>query len=159
MAQPLLDFLTGRARAALPFMRAAAAAGVKATNALDVLRAFGVGFQAQAFYDVYNALLGRAKLPAYLRLVPENVPLPYEAHFVNPAPQRNNYQYIVRVFHPPTQNEQHVAIVSDTALSQAQIFAATDELFAGETPYEVMAEQYPDAEKTILEASVATGVI
>jgi hypothetical protein len=139
-------------------MRKAAAAGVTAANALDVLRAFGVGFQTQAFYDVYNALLGRAKLPAYLRIVPETVTLPYEAHFVNPVPQRQNYQYTVRVFHAPTDHEQYVTVGSDVPLSVLQIKSVVDSIFASEAVYEVEREEYPDSEVSLEEAKVKTGV-
>jgi hypothetical protein len=158
MAQPLLDFLTGRARAALPFMRKAVAAGVSAANALDVLRAFGVGFQTQAFYDVYNALLGRAKLPAYLRIVPDTTTLPYEAHAVNPVRQRTNYEYVIKIFHPPTGHQQYITVGSAVPLSVLQLKAQTDAIFASEAIYEVTREEYPDSEVTVIEANVAAGV-
>jgi hypothetical protein len=158
MAQPLLDFLTGRARAALPFMRKAAAAGVTAANALDVLRAFGVGFQTQAFYDVYNALLGKATIKNYLRIVPETVTLPYEAHAVNPVRQRTNYEYVLEIFHPPTGHQQYITVGSAIPLSQLQLKAQADAIFSSEAVYEVEQAEYPDSEVTVIEANVATGV-
>jgi hypothetical protein len=158
MAQPLLDFLEGPARAALGFMRRAAAAGVTGTAALDVLRAFGLKISTQAFYDVYNALKGNAKLPAYLRITPETTPLPYEAHTTNAIPQGTNYQYVVQVFHAPTNRKQYLTFGSDIPLSQANIAALTDAAFASESVYELTQEEYLDSEFTIIEANIIPGL-
>lgn len=159
MAQPLLDFLEGRARAFLPFLRTGAAAGVKATAVIDVLRAFGIPFTTQRVLDIYAALQNRADLPRYLRLVPQTIPLPPEAHTINVVyEQVADYNYLVSVFHPATGRQEYITVASDIALSQANIRAQVDALFSGEK-YQISLEEYPDATVTIEDAKVREGVI
>jgi hypothetical protein len=159
MAQPLLDFITGSARMALPFLRKAAAAGVKAGAVIDVLRAFGLKFSTQRMLDVYAALQGRADLSRYLRIVPPTVTLPYEAHTEAVFNMRTNYQYVVRVFNPATQNEQYVTVVSEFPLAEVQIRAEVDTIFATGQKYQVPLDEYTDSDVSIVEANRSAGVV
>jgi hypothetical protein len=159
MAQPLLDFLEGRARVALPFLRAAANAGVKVTAVIDVLRAFGLKFATQPILDIYAALQGRADIRRYLRIVPPATTLPAEAHAANVVyNQAENYNYVIRVFNPALQHEQYVVVASAVPLSQLQIRAKVDAMFATGERYKLSLEEYSDAEVTIEEANRRLGI-
>jgi hypothetical protein len=159
MAQPLLDFLEGRARVALPFLRAAATAGVKVTAVIDVLRAFGLKFATQPILDIYAALQGRADIKRYLRIVPLTTTLPSEAHKANVVyNQIANYNYVIRVFHPDTMGTQYVVVASAVPLSQLQIRAKVDAMFATGERYKLTLEEYADSEVTIEEANRRLGI-
>jgi hypothetical protein len=157
MAQPPLEFLAGAAKIAAPFLRKAAAAGVKATAVLDVLRAFGLRFSTQQMLDVYAAIQGRADLERYLRIVPPNVTLPPEAHVLNPSPQRVNYQYLIQVTHPVLETPRFATISSDVPLSASTIKAQTELLFRSSETTRLEEGNFSDAEVTILEAKRSAG--
>jgi hypothetical protein len=125
---------------------------------IDVLRAFGLKFQTQRMLDVYAALQGRADLERYLRIVPATTTLPYEAHTEAVYNIGTNYQYVVRVFNPALNNEQFVTVASEFPLSETQIRANVDAIFASGKKYEVPLDEYADADITIIEANRSAGV-
>lgn len=158
MAQPQLEFLTGKARQALPFLRGFARAELSPTSALNLLKALNIPIRTQTTLDIYAALQNRADITRYLRLVPPTQPLPTEAHTGAVAPQRNNFEYIIQVTHPATGVSQYVQIGSDIPLSQNAINSRVDAIFAGNEKYQIALEDYPDSTVQIVEANIAAGV-
>ena len=117
MPQPLLDFLTGRARQALPFLRQLVSEGLEPTVIISELREYNLGFQTQRVLDVIAALYGRANVARWIRLVGANTALPPEAHTTNVAGQSTNYQYVVRVENAPVGVPEFLTVSSDIPLS------------------------------------------
>jgi hypothetical protein len=155
MAQPFLEFLTGRARIALPYLRGASARGLTTSAALALLKELGIAIRTQTATDIYAALRGRANPEQYSRLIPSTEPLPYEAHGRNIQPQEENYQYVVEVFHPQTGNQQYIQFASAIPLSRNLIDARVEMIFAAGEKYAVTFEQLPDSSITIVEASTS----
>ena len=158
MAQPKLEFLTGKARQALPFLRGFANAELSPTSALNLLKALNIPIRTQTVLDIYAALQNRADLNRYLRLVPPTEPLPAEAHTGAVAPQRNNFEYIIQVTHPASKVSQYVQIGSDIPLSRNAIESRVAAIFIGNEKYNISLEDYPDATVKIVEANIGAGV-
>ena len=158
MAQPQLQFLVGKARAALPILRGAAAQGLSATEALGLVEQAGIRTLRSVIFDIYAALQGRANVAQYLRLTPTTETLPPEAHARAVNPQADNYFYTARVFHPDTGNQQYVIVGSAVPLSEVQIRGSVDAIFATGEKYKVTLEDYPDSTVDIVEATVGSGV-
>jgi hypothetical protein len=150
----MLEFLTGKARAALPILRGAAARGLSPGEALGLVESAGIRTFRTVIFDIYAALQGLASLAQYIRLQPLNEPLPYEAHSRNVQPQPQNYSYVVRVFHAPSNREQYMQFNSEVPLSPNQIGALTESRIAAK-PYEVSLEDLPDASIDIIEANTS----
>lgn len=121
MAEPLLDFLTGRARAALPFLRYAAARNLPASIANDILRQLGGGLQTQRIGDIYAVLQQRANPERIARLSGENAVIPIDIHTVSPEQLSSNYQYVIRTDITTNQQEDFLTVSSDVPLSPGQI--------------------------------------
>ena len=128
MPEPLLDFITGRARAALPFLRKAAAAKVSPSAAADVLRAFGAGIQTQKLLDIYAVLQQRFSVAQVLRLVPETTPIPEDLHFEPPFDVNHNFEYVVAPTFSVGNPDDYLTVVSSVPLSPASIRALGAEL-------------------------------
>ena len=158
MAQPLLDFLTGRARTALPFLRAGVAQGLSSSAIIAALQGQGLSFARQRMLDVIAALQGRADINRYIRLAGETTPLPPEAHTVSVTNLRTNYQYVVRAENPVTEDEYYVTVVSAVPLSVVQIRALADSAFLGTGDSSIDREEYDRSIVTIEEANVDPSV-
>ena len=128
MAEPLLDFLTGRAKAALPFLRGAVAQGLKPEQIIAALQASGIPtFRREVMLGIIAALENRADLARYLRIVPPTTPLPPEAHTVNVVyNQTDNYQYGVKIVDPASPAPTWVTVVSAIPLSASNIRAVAE---------------------------------
>jgi hypothetical protein len=134
MAVPLLDFLTGRAKAALPFLVASAEKGRTAAQAIAELAPLNLTFRRQAMLDVYAALTSAPTPTRIERLIGPDVPIPQNLHTTSPAPLGTNYQYVVSFESLVTENPDYLTVVSDVPLSIADIRElgaelANDELY------------------------------
>jgi len=158
MAQPLLDFITGRARAALPFLRGAVAQGLAPTAIVEALRTQGLSFRAQAMYDVIAALQNRASVAQYLRLTPPTTPLPAEAHALSVVNLRANYQYVVSAVNAASGAEYDITVSSAVPLSRVQILAAADSAFLGSGNSAIGQREYEATTRSIIEANRDPGV-
>lgn len=137
MAIPALDFLTGRAREALPFLRGAIARGL--TNP-EILALKGIEFPSfarQRMLDVIAVLRQlvpvRAGSPTlfqrYLRLVPPTTTMPIESHAPSVTNLSSTYQYLVRADNLVTDEQIYITVSSAVPLSQVQINAVADSTF------------------------------
>jgi len=153
MAQPLLDFITGRARAALSFLRGAVAQGLKATGIVDLLQSQGLSFRRQAMFDVIAALQNRASISQYLRITPPNTPLPAEAHALSVVNLRANYQYVVEAVNRISGAESYITVSSEIPLSQVQIQATADSVFLSYHDLAVREGEYVPGSARIIEAN------
>lgn len=123
MAEPLLDFLTGRARAALPFLRYAAARNLPASIANDILRQLGGGLQTQRIGDIYAVLQNRANAERVARLTGENGIIPIDLHVASPNELSSNYQYVIQAVINNEATGDFLTVSSDIPLSPGQIRA------------------------------------
>lgn len=160
MPQPLLDFLTGRARQALPYLRALAARGTQAGVALEILRSFDLGFQRQQFLDVYAALQNRADVNRYLRIVPPNTLLPPEAHTVAVTELTSqgrfvNYQYVLEVENEPLGAPEFITVSSQVPLSQNEILSLGTGVLNNPAAYDFSTDQLGKIQLSIAEANVS----
>lgn len=141
MATPALDFLTGRAREALPFLRGAIARGLSNAEILALKGIEFASFARQRMLDVIAILRQsvpvRAGSPTlfqrYLRIVPPTTPLPIEAHAPSVTNLSSTYQYLVRADNLKTDEEFFITVSSAVPLSQVQINAVADTIFLGPT--------------------------
>lgn len=132
MAQPLLDFLEGRAKAALPFLRAGVAQGLSPTAIIASLEGKVETFRRQAMLDIIHALQGVYKLPQYLRITPKATPLAAEAHVTSPSAMDTNYQYVTKLDNPDLPAPIYITVVSDVPLSQIAIMGQAQLMYLGE---------------------------
>lgn len=158
MPQPLLDFLVGRARQALPYMRALAARGTNAGVALEILQQFDLGFQKQRFLDVYAALQNRADVNRYARLVGPNGILPPEAHTVAVTEltsngQPVNYQYLLEVENGPIQAPEYITVSSQVPLSTNDIFSLGTSILSNPARYSLTQEELGQITLSLQEAN------
>jgi hypothetical protein len=155
MAQPLLDFLVGRAKAALPFLRKAAKEGLTATAAIESLKALNLTFQRQRMLDVYAALQSRADVNQYIRLVGENTVLPEEAHHPAETNLNSNYQYVVGGVNAAGEDLGFATITSAVPLAAIEIRALGTGLLASGSYLEDVVTDLEVAYVTIEEANVS----
>lgn len=157
MATPLLEFLEGRAKEALPYLRAAAAKGLTPTEAIKELTPLGLTFRRQAMLDVYAALQNRIDPERTARLVGQGVPIPQELHNVSPVDLGSNYQYVVGAYDVSGEPLGYVTVSSNIPLSAERIRLKAGILFA--TGAEVYLEDpnIPIAAIAIGEANVSPG--
>lgn len=160
MAQPLLDFLVGRARQALPYMRALAARGTQPGIALEILKEFELGFQRQQFLDVYAALRNKADLNRYLRVVPANVTLPPESHAIavtelTSAGRPVNFQYTLELENEPLEAPEFITVSSQVPLSQNQILALGVGVLSDPSKYPFSTDQLGKIQLSIAQAEVS----
>ena len=151
VAQPLLDFLTGRAKSALPFLRASAARGESSAQAIANLKGLDLTFNRQRMLDVYGALLNRTSPDRWFRLVGETTPLPVEAHTVAVTNLSNNFQYLLHAENTVTGDDYYVTVGSEFPLSKVQILALGDSTFTAPTRSGVTTEDYSQSVVTVLE--------
>lgn len=156
VAQPLLDFLTGSARAALPFLRSQVLQGISANQIISNLKDYGLSFQRQRVLDVIAALRGYADLPKYLRLVGGNTPLPYEAHVINIASQQANYNYVLKNENAPEGIPEYITVSSVVPLSVNNILALGRQKIFDQSRYQANAADLDKVTQTITEASASS---
>ena len=164
MPQPLLDFLEGRARQALPFLRAAAKTELTAVQILAEMRAFfppgatePLRLQTQRALDIIAALRSRADVNRWIRLAGPATVLPPEAHFRNIAPQRSTFQYVVQVQNAPGEIPEIMTVSSDIPLSWESIQHGALLLAFDESRYEVDLALLGNISFTAVEANVKKG--
>jgi hypothetical protein len=134
MAQPLLDFLEGRARQVLPYLRKLVSQGLSSHDIQLILGEFGLGLRRTVLLDIIAALKGARDVGRYIRLVGENTPIPLEGHAVAPVNLSNNYSYLVEVENGPVTVPEFVTVTSAIPLSANQIFSvATGILASGDS--------------------------
>jgi hypothetical protein len=121
MAVPTLEFLTGRAKAALPFLVGAAERGLTPSQAIAELAPLNLTFRRQAMLDVYATLTSAPSPTRIERLIGANAPIPQNLHTTSPAPLGSNYQYQVSFGSLVTANPDYLTVTSDVPLSLAQI--------------------------------------
>jgi hypothetical protein len=158
MAIPLLDFLEGRARQALPFLRSAAAKGLTATAALESIKGLTPTFNRQRMLDIYAVLQERADPEKLARLVGQNVPIPQELHTPSPAEMRSNYQYVVEAIDEFAEPIGYVTISSAIPLSGADIRASAGLIFATQSELYLEEETQRASAVSIIEANVNASV-
>lgn len=129
MAQPLLDFLTGRARAALPYLEALAARNVRTADVFAILQGFDLSFQRQRVLDVYASLQGRIDPERTARLVGQGNVIPDEFTNVAPVKIKNQYSYLVSTPNIHTGEKEYGTVGSDVPLSANTIRVLAVELF------------------------------
>jgi hypothetical protein len=154
MAQPLLSFLTGRARAALPFIESGVARGLSPTKIIESLIGLTPLFRRQTMLDVIAALQGRADLPRWMRITPPSEPLPLAAHVVSPVDLRGNYQYVLKVDNAPFNVPPNITVNSAVSLSQEEIFDNGRRVL-------VQSEKYPinEAEAMLIQFEITKATI
>jgi hypothetical protein len=130
MATPLLDFLTGRAKQALPTLKGAAARGLSPTAALAELVPLNLTFNRQRMLDVYAALQPAVAPERAFRLAGQNVPLPYELHNNPPQQMIHNFEYVVEAVDEFSNPLGYLTVTSAVPLSGNEIRAQAGELFA-----------------------------
>ena len=158
MAQPLLDFIVGRARAALPFLRGLVAQALNPTAIVNRLQEQGLSFRRQAMFDLIAALQNRAGVAQYLRITPPNTPLPTEAHALSVVNLRSNYQYVVEAVNPISGAQSYITVSSEIPLSQVQIQATADSVFLSYRDLGVREGEYELGSGRIIEANRDPGV-
>jgi hypothetical protein len=128
MPTPLLDFLEGRAKSALPFLRAGVKQGQSATQIIANLAPLNLTFRRQAMLDVIAALQGKITPerkggiePPLTRLLGVNTPIPQDLH--NPAVVNlnSNYQYVVNFAQEGVVTSDYLTVSSAVPLSIANI--------------------------------------
>jgi hypothetical protein len=131
VAQPVLEFLTGRARQALPYLRAAAAQGLSANAAIAALKAIPIALQRQKALDIYGVLLSRVSPERIIRLVGETTPIPIEFHSPAVRDQFSNYQYVVSTPNQLTDELAYLTVSSAVPLAGAEIRELGQQAFEG----------------------------
>lgn len=157
MNTPLLDFLEGRAKEALPFLRGAAARGLTPSQAIAELKPLNLTFQRQRMLDVYAALQNRIDPERIARLVGEDIPLPQELHNVSPVELGSNYQYVVGAFDDTGEPLGFVTVSSAVPLAPTAIRALAGGVFASDKELYLDEPQIPIAAIAIGEANVSPG--
>lgn len=155
MAQPLLDFLVGRAKEALPYLSGAARQGLTAAAAIDLLKPLNLTFNRQRMLDVYAALQNRKDPERSARLVGENVPIPQELHRESPADLSTNYQYVVGAYDENGDNLGHVTVVSSVPLAAAAIRENALDIFRSDTALYLSVKNAAINSVSIVEANVS----
>lgn len=165
MAEPLLDFLAGRAKAALPFLRGAVAQGLNINQIINALQASGIGtFRRQSMLDIIAALQNRfdptnpklTRIARFMRLVPETTVLPPEAHTVNVVTaQGSNYEYVVRLQSEENPVPRYITVVSEIPLSAANVYAVSETTFYGYAAVDQTPLTIDPGDQTIIEANVS----
>lgn len=151
MAMPLLDFITGRARQALPFLRAAAVRGDTPSAALASLKPLDLTFNRQRMLDVYAALQNRLDVARTLRLVGSSTPIPAELHDIAASNINSNYQYIVGAYSEEGIPLGFLTVASSETLTRGEIEERAGILFATQTELYIEDEQIPIAGLRIVE--------
>ena len=158
MAQPLLDFLTGRARAALPFLRAAAAQGLSGAVAIELVRQFAQTFQRQQMLDIYAVLQNRADPERIARLVGQYAPIPNELHTPSVTQLKNPYEYVVVATDEEGEDIGALTVGSTFPLSAEEIHRRANTLFR-EQPAVYLSKQIGElVAQSIEEANVSSEV-
>jgi hypothetical protein len=129
MATPLLDFLTGRAKQALPILKGAAARGLSATAALALLVPEHLTFNRQRMLDVYAALQPAVAPERAFRLVGQNAPLPYELHNNPPQQMAHNFEYVVEAVDEFAEPLGYLTVSSAVPLAGNEVRARAVQLF------------------------------
>lgn len=155
MAVPLLDFVTGRARQALPFLKKAASEGLTPTQAISQLRELGGGGQTQRLLDIYAALQNRISLPRILRLVGETTTIPKDLHHLAETTINSNYQYVIATSVGGYPTPDFLTVTSSVPLSAAQIRAQGAFLFNSEEYSDLDLGPVEQSDIDITEANVA----
>lgn len=157
MAFPLLDFVTGRARAALPFLQGFARQGLSPTAAISALRELGGGGQTQRLLDIYAVFQKRATTERVARLVgPLNV-VPRELHTAAPYSLVHNYQYVISVPNAETLQDDYLSVSSDVRLTPLQIRTIGVGLFNSEQYQGATPQIYTPEDITIVNFNVSQG--
>lgn len=155
MATPLLDFLVGRAKEALPYLRGAAKQGLSAAAAIELLRPLNLTFRRQSMLDVYAALTNRIDPERTARFVGQTIPIPLELHNVSPVNLSTNYQYVVGATDETGEPIGYVTVVSNVALAPVQIRTRAGLLFASEGELYLEEGSLPVTAVSIEEANVS----
>lgn len=158
MAQPLLDFITGRARLALPYLRAAAKQGLSAAKAIDLLRPFNLTFNRQRMLDVYGVLLNRIDPSRVERLVGSATPFPVDLHTPAPTNINSNFQYVVSTLDLTSQEDEYLTVSSSVPLAADEIREMGALLFANGQYFENEQAPVRAGEVAIIEANVGQNV-
>lgn len=132
MAQPLLDFLTGRARAALPYLEALAARNVRTADVFAILQGFDLSFQRQRVLDLYATLQGRIDPERSARLVGAGNVIPDELTNVAPVKLRSNYQYLISATGAEATEPTFATVSSDVPLSANTIRLLASEVLTSD---------------------------
>lgn len=132
MSVPLLDFLTGRAKQALPFLEGFAQKGFTPAQALEALKGLAPTFNRQSMLDVYAALQSRLTPERVLRLAGRTAPIPISLHNPSPADLGSNYQYRVGAFDETGEPIGYVTVSSNIPLAAVQIEATAGLLFGSQ---------------------------
>lgn len=123
MAQALIDYLTGKARAAFPTIAALAETAKSAQEIVSELRAAGLGFRNQNMLDIVAVLRNKADYNRYVRTFGENAPIPTSLHTPSVTTTDKNFSYLVELQNAPETLPEFVTVTSDVALSANDIFA------------------------------------
>lgn len=156
MAQPLLDFLTGSARRALPFLRSAAAKGLSANAAIAGLRQLDIGVQRQRVLDIYAVLQNRANPERIARLAGENTTIPVDVHTPAPVDIANPFQYVIEANIEGEATGDYLTVVSTVPLSPRQIREQGVFLFNGEDYRDLELGPLSTVDIQIIEANAST---
>lgn len=153
MAQPLLDFLTGRARTALPFLRAGVNQGLSPTEIIASLQAQGIPTaRRQTMLDIIAVLQGNAATRRTVRLLPPNEPIPAALHVTAVTNIKSLYQYTVRVTHPDLLTPQFLTVSSDVPLSRNNILADAQTMFTNGKYTQIEEDSYDLLDLQVFEA-------
>lgn len=158
MAQPLLDFLTGSARRALPFLKQYAKEGLSANAAASRLKLENAGIQRQKVLDIYAVLQNRANPERIARVTGENTTIPVEIHTPVPVDINSPFQYVVEANIEGQATGDYLTVVSTVPLSPRQIREQGVFLFNGEDYRDLELGPLSTVDIQIIEANASTSL-